>query len=54
MDAIEINRKPTTNDPTGTYKLIINGIYWGIWYVGENWLKEKYVTEANPVDGLPN
>lgn len=48
-----IDRKPTTADPCGTYKVVKAGLYWGHWYVGINWCREKFVAEADPRDGLP-
>ena len=49
-----INRKPTLEDDCGSYRLINDaGIYLGTFYVGFNWAKQKFVAEADPVDGLP-
>lgn len=49
-----INRKPTVEDPCGPYKFIDDaGKYWGCFYVGLNWAKQKFVAEADERDGLP-
>jgi hypothetical protein len=49
-----INRYPTIEDPAGSYRFIDdNGIYWGTFYVGTNWCGERFVTDADPSDGLP-
>lgn len=49
-----LNRYPTTDDAPGSYLYVDdNGIYWGHFYVGTNWCGEKFVTDADPSDGLP-
>lgn len=49
-----ISRKPTTKDIDGSYRFVDDqGLYWGCWYVGENWRGERFVAEADPRDGLP-
>lgn len=48
-----LDRRPTTDDPCGTYKIIKEGIYWGHWYVGINWCNDKFVAEADPMTGHP-
>ena len=51
---VEIDRKPTVDDPKGSYRWVSSdGLYWGCWYVGETWYGSKFVASADPRDGLP-
>ena len=54
VELIPINRKPTLDDPDGSYRFVDdNGLYWGCWYVGKAWYGERFVAAADPRDGYP-
>ena len=53
MNIKTVSSKPTPDHDKGTYKVIKDGIYWGHYYVGQNWAGDKFVAEADPRDGLP-
>ena len=48
-----VTKKPDRNSPDGTYKVIRDGIYWGLYWVGCAWDGRRFVREADPRDGLP-
>lgn len=48
-----LNRRPTIDDECGTYMVIIDGKYWGHYFVGRAWHGQKFVSEADQADGLP-
>lgn len=49
-----VNRPPTLDDKDGSYCVVDdNGLYWGCYYVGNNWAEQRFVASADPRDGLP-
>jgi len=51
--AIVVRTIPTPDYPNGTYKVIQDGMFWGLYYVGQNWLGERFVADADERDGKP-